>query len=349
VKKYAVIMAGGSGTRFWPKSSKKNPKQLLALTGKESQLQLTWQRLNGLVGKSQRLIVCTEVLKKPTLKHVKGAWILAEPEGRNTMAAVCWSAWAIAQKTSDALVSVLPADAFISDVKGFKKCLDIAYSVANSENRIVCLGIKPTFAATAYGYIQQGQGLSLGHEIKQFVEKPNNQKARELFASSDYSWNAGIFVFKVNVFMDEVRKHAPDFAAFFDKNIKSESKIKAGYKTLPSVAIDVALMEKTSRGAIIAGDFGWNDLGSWPAIAEVVPPNCEAGVVTAPGGFLAVNSKNIVADLSSQRFLGLVGVENLIIVETENAILVCHQDQAQEIKTLVGRLQKNKKLSKRLL
>jgi mannose-1-phosphate guanylyltransferase len=343
-------MAGGSGTRFWPKSSKKKPKQLLSLTGKESQLQLTWNRLNSVVEKSKRMVVCTELLKSAVLKHVKGAWILAEPMGRNTMAAVCWSAWAIAEKDPQSLVAVLPADAYIANVSEFQKALNGAFEIAENERRIVCLGITPTGPATAYGYIQRGLPLKhLGFEIKEFVEKPDDTKAKVLFDSKEFLWNAGIFVFDVGTFIDEVRKLAPEFAAFFDKNIKSPKKLKAGYKNLPSVAIDVALMEKTQKGALLAGDFGWNDLGSWPALSEVIPPNSEAGVIKAPGGFVAVKSKNIVADITPKKFLGLIGVEDLIVVETENAILVCNQKNAQDIKTLVGLIEKNKKLAKNLL
>jgi mannose-1-phosphate guanylyltransferase len=341
-------MAGGSGTRFWPKSSKSKPKQLLALTGQKSQLQLTCSRLQGVVGKSNQLIVCTEALKKPTLKQIPGAWVLGEPEGRNTMAAVCWSAWTIFEEDPTALVAVLPADAFIADVPAFKKALEEGYRVAREEKRIVCLGIKPTFPATAYGYIQKGSALkTAGFEIKRFIEKPDLNNARDLFASQEFLWNAGIFIFSIETFLSEVRSHAPEFAAFFDS--RSENKIKKDYKKLPSIAIDVALMEKTSRGALISGDFGWNDLGSWPALAEVLPSNSEAGVIKAPGGFLSLGSKKIIADMNSKKFLALIGVENLIIVETENALMVCHGDHAQDIKTLVQQMQKNKKLAQRLL
>jgi mannose-1-phosphate guanylyltransferase len=248
------------------------------------------------------------------------------------------------------LVAVLPADAFIANVQEFQKALKVAFEIAENEKRIVCLGITPTAPATAYGYIQRGLPLKgAGHEIKEFVEKPDSEKAQRLYDSEEFLWNAGIFVFKAETFIEEVRTLAPEFAAFFDKNIKAPAKLKYGYKNLPSVAIDVALMEKTNKGALVAGDFGWNDLGSWPALQEVMPANSEAGVIKATGGFIAVGSKNIVADISSKKFLGLIGVEDLIVVETDNAILVCNQKNAQDIKTLVGLIEKNKKLAKFLL
>ncbi len=343
-------MAGGSGTRFWPKSSKKKPKQLLSLTSRESQIQLTWKRLNTVVERSHRLIVCTEQLRKATLEHIKDVKILAEPMGRNTMAAVCWSAWDIFQKDPTALIAVLPADAFIANVPEFQKSLNLAFEVALSEKRIVCLGITPTGPATAYGYIRRGTALKGGgYELKEFVEKPDRANAQNLFESGEFLWNAGIFIFEVSTFIEEVRIHSPEFASFFDKKIHKPHLIKQGYRNLQSVSIDVALMEKTHRGALLEGNFGWNDLGSWPALLEVVPPNSEAGVLRAPGGFIQVNSKNIIADLSSKKFLGLIGVEDLIVVETEKAILICHQKNAQDIKTLVNMIEKNKKFAKTLL
>ena len=208
-------MAGGSGTRFWPLSSIKRPKQLLKLTGKRSQIQLTSDRLQGIVKKSNRFVVCTKALEKPTKAHLPGIKTLGEPVGRNTMAAVCWGAWAIAQKNPEATLIVLPADAHISNVEKFQGVLKQAVDLAQQEHHIVCLGIKPTFAATGYGYIQNGEILKSGFKIARFVEKPNELKAKEFLSSGDYTWNAGIFVFRVKDLISEVRNHAPEFAKIF--------------------------------------------------------------------------------------------------------------------------------------
>jgi len=344
-------MAGGSGTRFWPKSSSKIPKQLLSLTHKRSQIQLTFDRLESVVSKPNRWVIATKSLKSAIKKQLSGVKILAEPEGRNTMAAACWSAWTVAQKEPDGLVAVLPADAHIGDVGNYQATLEEAFLIAQRELRIVCLGIKPTFPATCYGYIQSGNSLQMGNgkTIAHFIEKPSKERAHEFFQSGSYSWNAGIFIFRADVFQEEVRIHAPDFAAFFDKNIKTEKKIISGYKKLPSTSVDVGLMEKTNKGAVVTGDFGWNDLGSWPALGEVLKPNSPAGIVNAPAGHISLNSKNVIVDVTEKKFVGLIGVENLIVVETSGALLICHQDHAQEIKNLVSEIRKNKKIAKKLL
>jgi mannose-1-phosphate guanylyltransferase/mannose-6-phosphate isomerase len=266
------------------------------------------------------------------------------------MAAVCWSVWSVDHVQPDALIAVLPADAYIGDVPGYQKALNIAFAVAEKENRIVCLGIKPTSAATGYGYIQQGPELSSGAtEIARFIEKPDEKKAQELFSSGQYLWNAGIFVFPAKLFMNETRKLAPEFGSFFDKFAKSSTRLRNRYKDLPKISVDVALMEKTKSGALVPGDFGWNDIGSWPALAEVLKSNSPAGIVNSDGGHLSIDSQNCIVDVCGDKFVGLIGVKDLIVVETEGALLVCHKDEAQKIKDLVGQLEKDKKLSKKLL
>jgi mannose-1-phosphate guanylyltransferase len=345
-------MAGGSGTRFWPKSSAKHPKQLLALTGKKTQIQLTWDRLGGVVPAQNRWVIGTETLATAIRAQLPGAHQLKEPVGRNTMAAVCWSAWTLHGNggDKDALVAVLPADAFVGNVSAFRAALNEAFVVAEKEDRIVCLGIKPKFPSTAYGYIQGGRPLpTAGCEIEKFTEKPPADKAQEYFQSGEYFWNAGIFVFRAGAFIDEVRLYAPAFAAFFDKAAGNQSKIKSGYKNLPLVSVDVALMENTKRGALVPGDFGWNDLGSWPALAEVLPSNDQAGLIHAPGGHAAIDCSGLIVDVTDRKFVGLIGVSDLIVVETDKALLICRKDEAQKIKDLVGSLNQNKKLKDRLL
>jgi mannose-1-phosphate guanylyltransferase len=344
-------MAGGSGTRFWPKSSKKNPKQLLALTGPRSLLQMTTDRLKTLAPIQNTLVVATKLLSKAIKKQLPGVRVLAEPEGRNTMAAVCLSAWEVARLNPDASIAVLPADAHIENVKLYQLALHQAFEVCESDNRIVCLGIKPTFAATGYGYIEAAQ-TSLSHgayTIARFIEKPNTVKAEEFFKSGQYLWNAGIFVFKASVFINEVRNHAPEFAKQFDLMMKSKKTFNSLYKKLPKQPVDIALMEKTSLGAVIAGDFGWNDLGSWPALEEVLKSTSAAGLVQAPAGHLSIDSRGLIADITSKKLVAFIGVENLIVVETENALLICAKDRAQDIKKIVEQIDEDKKLRTKYL
>ncbi|MBK9292901.1 MAG: hypothetical protein IPM57_00385 [Oligoflexia bacterium] len=376
--KHVVIMAGGSGTRFWPKSTSLKPKQFLNLFGKRSMIQMTFDRVKSLVTKKNISVVCSPGLSGLVKKHLPGVGLILEPEARNTMAAVCLSAWHCYRKDPEAVVCVLPSDAYISDVSGFQKVLESCFDFSMKNDFICCIGIKPTYAATGYGYIEAGElcsgsgdgksavtsteASSRFYSIKRFVEKPESVKAGEYVASGKYSWNAGIFVFKASTFINEVRTHAPEFFAAFEgeksntevkkskiksqlKKIKSATEFKKVFKALPKVAVDVALMEKTKLGAVVPGDFGWNDVGSWPALEEVLPSNSEAGLVLGADS-LSVGSSGVIASLDSKKFLALVGVKDLIIVESGDSILVCSKKSAQEIKTVVDSL-KNSKNSKR--
>ncbi|MDZ4676130.1 MAG: sugar phosphate nucleotidyltransferase [Oligoflexia bacterium] len=350
MKRFAIIMAGGSGTRFWPKSTKRSPKQLLPLTSQRSLLQMTNDRLNGLVDKTHRWVISTKLLEKDIKKQLGAVKILSEPVGRNTMAAVCWGAWSIAQKHPDALVAVLPADAHITENNAYKAALKTAFEVADNENRIVCLGMKPTYAATGYGYIQAGQDLQAGGlSIVKFIEKPSLQTAETLVSSKDFLWNAGIFVFKVKTFIEETRKHAPAFAKIFDSVMKTPKRLNSVYKTIPKEPVDIALMEKTDRGAVLPCDFGWNDLGSWTALEEVLKSNFPGGVINSECDSISIDSHGNIVDAPKGKFVGLIGAENLIIVQTPDALLICSKDKAQDIKKLVSLLEQNKKLGKKLL
>ena len=338
MNRYALLMAGGSGTRFWPKSTQKIPKQFLALTSDKSLLWSASNRLTGIVSPPKRWVVCTKEVGALVKKQIKGGPVLCEPEGRNTMAAVCWGAWAIYSKDPQSSIVVLPADAHIGDEKIYKEALQTAFELAETENRIVCLGIKPTFAATGYGYIENKS------ENPKFIEKPDQHKANELVASGDFLWNAGIFVFKTKIFIDEVRNLAPEFAEKFDQIIKSPAKLNSIYKNLPKTPVDKAVMEKTSLGAVVPCDCGWNDVGSWQALHEVVGNNSSEGLIKSKKGFVSIDCKDIMVDVTDNKFVGLVGVNDLVVVETKNALLICHKDRTQEVKDLVDQIRNRPKL-----
>jgi mannose-1-phosphate guanylyltransferase len=344
-------MAGGSGTRFWPKSSRNFPKQLLSLTDHRSLLQMTADRLKKIVSQENLFVVGTERLKNAIKTQLPLVNIFAEPEGRNTMAAVCWSTWKISEKNPEAVISVLPADAYIENIKSYQESLQTAFEIAKEDDRIVCLGIKPRYASTAYGYIEAGDEKITGgaKNISRFIEKPDSKKAKEIFNKGHFLWNAGIFVFKAKVFKAEVLKHAPKFAEYFDKMPKSKNKFKTFYKSLPKAPVDTALMEKTSRGAVISGDFGWNDLGSWPALEEVFKNNESAGLIRGAAACLSIDSKGMIVDLEHKKLIAFIGVENLIVVETEKSLLIATKDRAQEIKKIVELIEQNKKLKDRFL
>jgi mannose-1-phosphate guanylyltransferase len=310
-------------------------------------IQLTRDRTKSLAPAKNLSVVSTQNFSALTKKHLGKINFISEPQAKNTMAAVCLTAWQISQKDKNAIIAILPADAHIADSKEFQRVLEQAFQFAEKNPSIVCVGIQPTFAATIYGYIESGTPLTSNFsKIARFVEKPPKEKAEEFIASKKYLWNAGIFVFKVQTLIEEVRSLAPEYAKAFDFLMKNKSKIKSIYKNLPSESVDTALMEKTSSGALINGNFGWNDIGSWPALAEVMGQNSEAGYIHAPGGSLSIDSHNVVADLSSKKILALVGVQDLIVVETKDAILICSKDKADKIKNIVEQLKKSKKFNK---
>lgn len=345
MKKYAVIMAGGSGTRFWPRSSQKNPKQFLKLTSNKSMIQETYNRLAGVVPPKNRWVICTKAHKAAVKKHLGNTKVLAEPSGRNTMAAACWTAWEIASQDPEACVVLLPADAYIKDPKQYQKVLSESFEVAHNNNSIVCIGIPPTYPATAYGYIETTEKLDKTLPISRFVEKPNEEKAKEFFDSGRFAWNAGIFVFKAGVFVNEVQEHAPEFFEAFSKAyFKKPKSWERFYNKLPSQPVDVALMEKTNLGAVVPGVFGWNDVGSWPALTEVLGDNFAGGQSIGPAEVLSLESEGNMLDLPSKKFIGLIGVKDLIVVETKDSLLVCHKDKAQDIKKIISHLGSKKKL-----
>jgi mannose-1-phosphate guanylyltransferase len=246
-------------------------------------------------------------------------------------------------------MAILPADAHIGNVKEFQRALELCFEAAENQDIIVCLGIKPTFSATGFGYIKVGPHLSQDlYKIDSFVEKPNSEKAEEFFRGGQHLWNAGIFVFKISTFKNQVQQHAHDFFKFFNKTSLKAVGFKKQFKKLPKLPVDVALMEKTKSGALVVGDFGWNDLGSWPALAEVLPLNRDESLIQSSGGEFSLKSSKNIVHLESKKFLALIGIKNLIIVETPQAILVADQSHAQDIKEVVSHLQSKKKYSKLL-
>ncbi len=337
MSRFAVIMAGGSGTRFWPKSTRKTPKQFLPLTSKRSLLWEASHRLDGLVPTPKRWVVCTQDVAGLVKKQLKSSPLLIEPQGRNTMAAVCWAAWVINGKDRQSSVVVLPADAHIGNEVAYKKALGEAFKRAEEKGRIVCLGIPPTFPATGYGYIENKS------DNPKFVEKPSEERALELMKSG-YLWNAGIFVFKTSVFINEVRVLAPHFAHEFDQIMVNAKKLTSIYRHLTKIPVDKAIMEKTALGSVISCGFGWNDVGSWKALHEVTGNNTTEGLVRTKRGYEAIDCSDLFIDVTDGKFVGLVGVKDLVVVETKDALLICHKDRTQEIKDLVEKIRVRPKL-----
>lgn len=345
MKTYGVIMAGGGGTRFWPLSRHEVPKQLLNLSGKERMINETIDRVATLANNDD-IFVVTNVDQVPGMKDAtKGRLmedhILSEPSARNTAACIGYAALEIIKKYGDGIMCIFPSDHFIKDGVAFTRILKEAIKVAEN-NHLVTLGITPTFPSTGYGYIKFDKTeLSLDKKVVEFIEKPDEATAKEYVASGEYAWNSGMFVWKASVIIDEFRKLLPDVYECLEKIGDALGKdnekdiIYEVYPTIPSISIDYGIMEKSDKVRVISAEMGWNDVGSWDNLGVLYDED-ENGNVTA-GDFVGIDTKNCIT-YSQKRLISTIGVEDLIIVETEDAIMVCDKNKAQDVKKMVDEL-----------
>lgn len=350
---YALIMAGGAGTRFWPASRRDRPKQLLPLAGSTPLLRDTATRLLELcpwqqiyVSTGSHLVAATHQL----LPELTAEQLLVEPIARNTAPCIGWGAACVARQNPQAVVMALPADHHIGNQPAFRECLGQAIESAQG-GTITTIGIQPTHPETGYGYIEAAEpmGRSAAHKVKRFVEKPDRARAERFVAAGNYYWNSGMFFFRACDMLDAVRAHLPDLAdglAELDaaaERGEEEQALARVFPTLPSISIDHGVMEHMSELAVVPGDFGWSDIGSWRAAAELAQTDDRGN--SAPDGTVLVDAKgNHVVDLRSaagahtQRVIAMVGVEGLVVVETDDALLVVTQEQAQDVKQVVEQL-----------
>jgi mannose-1-phosphate guanylyltransferase len=350
---YAVVLAGGSGTRFWPASRRLRPKQLLPI-GPSAPLSLirgVVDRLGGLVPPERVLVATGSHLLEATrreLPELPPAAFLAEPRARNTAPCIGWAAFVVARREPDAVLCVLPSDQHATDAEAFRAALAVAATQA-AAGRITTIGVVPTRPETGFGYLRKGAALAAGvHEVGAFVEKPDAERARQYVASGDYLWNAGMFIFRARDMVAAIRRHLPAMARLLDAvdeaaalGEKAEQQAVARFfEETESVSIDYGVMEKESGLALVVGDFGWSDLGSWEAAWELAARDALGNA--APSGSVLVDSRrNLVADLRSSaagRVIALVGVEDLVVVETDDALLVMRRDQSQAVREVVDAL-----------
>ncbi len=340
---YAVIMAGGSGTRFWPASRSLRPKQLLPLAGSaDSLLAATVSRLAPLVTPDRVFVVTGERIgaaTKAALPGVPPEQILFEPAARNTAPCVAWAAAVIEKIDPNALVMVLPADHFITDETAFRQILEKAVSAA-AEGRLTTVGIVPTRAETGYGYIELGHEIGNGvKEVARFVEKPNRERAEQFLAGKKHLWNAGMFFFRASHMMKLFDEHQPDIAKGVRAIADDPSKLNSVFPTLTSISVDNAIAEKAGGLAVVPGDFGWNDVGSWESAYELGKKD-EAGNVISEGS-LAIDAKNNL--IRSKKLVALVGVDDLVVVDTEDAVLVMPRSRSQDVRLVIEALKSAKR------
>jgi mannose-1-phosphate guanylyltransferase len=349
---HAVILAGGSGTRFWPASRRDRPKQLLPLAGREGEplIAATVRRLAPLVPPERVWIATGARIAEATAAALPGvprAQILVEPVARNTAAPIGWAAATIARRDPDAIVAVLPADHFICDEPHFRAVLGTALGAAQ-EGWLTTIGIVPTRPETGYGYIEVGAGIAEGvNAVARFVEKPGRAQAAEYVAGGKHLWNAGMFFFRARIMREAIAAHLPALAVGLDRLDaaaaagREAEELGQVFPTLPSISIDHGVMEKASRLAVVPGSFGWNDIGSWEVTWELAPHD-DAGNAL-PTGSVAVDARgNLVKDLTStpgKKRFALVGVQDLVLVETDDAVLVIPRERAQDVRAVVDALQ----------
>ncbi|HEV2856273.1 MAG TPA: mannose-1-phosphate guanylyltransferase [Thermoanaerobaculia bacterium] len=339
----ALILAGGSGTRFWPLSRKSNPKQLLALEGERSLLRETVERLRPLVEPKDVWVCTTAALAERVhgdLPEVPPEQILAEPQGRNTAPAIGWSIRSMPEEARRGVVAVLPADHRMGDPAAFRDALGRAGRVVEREDRVMTLGVVPRWAETGYGYLElePEAGPEGVRRVRRFVEKPSPENAARFVAAGHYLWNAGIFVFRGTTLLSILERLQPELARGLEEiaNVSdSPDQLAELYGRLPSDSIDYAVMEKLDDISTLPLDCGWSDLGSWEALDEVLPR--DEGGNAGRGDRLAVDAHGnlLFADAGT---IAVLGVEDLVVVRTGDAVLVCPKSRSQEVKKLVAEL-----------
>jgi mannose-1-phosphate guanylyltransferase len=349
----ALIMAGGSGTRFWPKSRVKHPKQLLNIYGAETMIQQTIRRLQPLIPPEKIFIVTTRSQISETiaqLPEIPRANFIVEPYGKNTAPCIGLGSLFLRKENPDAVTVVLPADHLIENERRFLEQIVQAADVATHSDALVTIGIKPTFPAKGYGYIQHtGEKIKTekgwAFRVKTFAEKPNYETACRFLESGEFLWNSGIFVWKISAIMQELEEHLPELAdglVTIDRALGSseqDERIELVYRQTKSVSIDYGVMEYAEKVAVVPGDFGWNDLGSWEEVYKIQEKDANGNA--ADSQHILIDSHNCFVD-AKEKVVAAVGVKDLIVIETADALLICPRNRAQEVKDIVETLKRKK-------
>jgi mannose-1-phosphate guanylyltransferase len=346
------ILAGGSGTRFWPVSRSLKPKQFLPLgLTSESLIGATARRVQELVPEGGLFVVTSKVLVEQVRAHVPTASVLAEPMGRNTAASIGLAAVAAAKKDPNTVVVILPADHAVRDEGTLREVLRRAITVAQSGDHLVTIGIRPAYPHTGYGYVQRGEtlassgGVERAFKVKRFFEKPNLDRARSYCDSGDFFWNSGMFAWRASVILAALKQCLPQLHEGLLQiqsalgTPREAEVLEQIFPTLESISIDFGVLEHVRNCAVVeADDFGWNDVGSWDAWADQFEKDGDGNVLQ--GDAAAVLSSNCVVRgcPEGKRLIALLGVENTIVIDTPDALLVCHQDRVQDVKKVLDEL-----------
>ncbi len=351
MNRYVVIMAGGKGERFWPVSRLSRPKHLLPIVGDKPMLRQTVDRLEGLVP-AEHVIIVTNKEQEAAIREIcpdlPAENIVSEPVGRDTAPAVGLAALLVKKRDPEAIFAMLPADHVIHDVEGFQKVMDSGFELAEAGEVLITIGIAPTHPATGYGYIHKGEmkgssSQTPAYKVQKFVEKPDTETAQQYLDSGEYYWNAGMFIWSVHSIYKSIEQFNPGLFASLNEieslthsGTSLENALADIYPTLEKISIDYSVMEKADNVETIESNFDWDDVGEWPAI-ERHSDKDEAGNLLSGLGLVSNCSNNIIYN-DGERVTAIYGVDELIVVHTADATLICPKSKAQEIKKLVKQL-----------
>jgi len=344
---YAVIMAGGKGERLWPKSARGKAKHVISLGTRNAMIQETIKRLKENLSTENIFLVTTKnqlSSLKPYIANLKKENIILEPFGRDTAPAICLSALILEKRLGDATMVILPADHIIKNTKAFFKDLISAKKVAESGSNLLTIGIKPRYPSVGYGYMETGKNLQGHYGIKRFIEKPKKTKAEALYKNKKYLWNSGIFIWKTSSVLNMMKKYMPDMYYSLEDASRLEGKagyslrLENEYSKFNPISIDYAIMEPVSRNEhnkifCIKSNFDWVDIGSWSSIEEIYDKDADGNIILSNSSMIDVKNSIIVGDKGHK--IGVIGLKDIIIVQTKSGTLVCDKNRAQEVKDLV--------------
>jgi mannose-1-phosphate guanylyltransferase len=359
---HAIVLAGGRGTRFWPRSRTRTPKQLLNIVGKTTMLEQTVERLLPLIPAARIWTITNAQQAAAVRKQVPAAAkkrVLSEPVGRNTAAAIALAAIHVrhAEKGRDTVLAVLPADHYIARGDAYRKIVGAALEMARQRGRMVVLGIPPTRPETGFGYVERmGEALHLRSlpifAVRRFTEKPRQALAQEYLDSGNYHWNAGMFFWRTSTYLDNLKQFLPKTFSALDHLAQHigktgyAAKLKKIYPQLENISVDYAVLEPATRepGApavfVIPAEIGWSDIGSWAAVYELLAKNAGDNVLAGSGQMVDAQGNFLY---SPKKFIAAIGIRNLVVVETSDALLICPRERAQDVAMLVKSLEQDKR------